>query len=427
MLSIGLMSGSSMDGIDAALLETDGTAQRLKELAYTSLDHQPEYKILLKAAEFAVRQYAGDLTLAKQNFIKALISFLNNHLALTQNEATTILAELVDYLQCGVATITLDKIIDHSTFLHAEIVLQLLRETGLSADQINVIGYHGQTLYHQPNRGISVIVGDGQKLADRLKINVVSDFRRKDIEAGGQGAPFAPIYHQALAIRDQKIPVAVVNCGGIANVSLIFNENDIIGFDTGPGNALIDSLVRQHTHGKQNMDKNGQLARQGQVNQLVLNSLYEKSVRKDEKNYFTLVPPKSLDYGDIELIAELKSLSIHDACATLAAFTADSIVTSVLSLNEEIPRHWILAGGGWKNLSILSELKLRLQQKVNSDIIIETADQAGWNSQALESQLFAYLAVRSINGLPLSFPKTTGVLYPATGGTLFTSKILEKI
>ena len=221
MLSIGLMSGSSMDGIDAALLETDGTAQRLKELAYTSLDYQPEYKILLKAAEFAVRQYAGDLTLAKQNFIKALISFLNNHLALTQNEATTILAELVDYLQCGVATITLDKIIDHSTFLHAEIVLQLLRETGLSADQINVIGYHGQTLYHQPNRGISVIVGDGQKLADRLKINVVSDFRRKDIEAGGQGAPFAPIYHQALAIRDQKIPVAVVNCGGIANVSLI--------------------------------------------------------------------------------------------------------------------------------------------------------------------------------------------------------------
>lgn len=416
-----------MDGIDAALLETDGTPRLLKELAYTSLDYQPEYKILLKAAEFAVRQYAGNLTLAKQNFTKALISFLNNHLALTENEAITTLAELVDYLQCDVATITLEKIMDHSTYLHAEVVLQLLREAGLSANQIDVIGYHGQTLYHQPNRGISVIVGDGQKLADKLNINIVSDFRRKDIEAGGQGAPFAPIYHQALAIRDQKIPVAVVNCGGIANISLILNENDIIGFDTGPGNALIDTLVRQYSHGKQNMDKNGQLARQGQANQAVLTALYEKSVMKDGKNYFTLAPPKSLDYGDMELIAELNALSIHDACATLAAFTADSIVTSVSSLNEKIPRHWILAGGGWKNLAILSELSLRLQQKAKSDIIVETADQAGWNSQALESQLFAYLAVRSINGLALSFPKTTGVLHPTTGGTLFTSKIPEKI
>ena len=163
-----------------------------------------------------------------------------------------------------------------STQLHIQAVRQLLSDQALSTATIDVIGYHGQCLYHQPNRGISVIVGDAKAMADALGIVVVNDFRKNDIAHGGQGAPFAPLYHQALAIRDGLLPLAVVNCGGIANVTFVMGdkESDLLAFDTGPANALMDQLLRQRTQGEWHYDKDGHYGLQGEVNVAVLSRLF---------------------------------------------------------------------------------------------------------------------------------------------------------
>jgi anhydro-N-acetylmuramic acid kinase len=237
------------------------------------------------------------------------------------------------------------------------------------------------------------------------------------VAAGGQGAPFAPLYHQALAVRDHKLPVAVVNCGGIANITIIqdADESGLLAFDTGPGNGLIDRLIRQRTQGREGMDRDGHYGLQGKVCEKTLAALFAKSLMQEGKNYFELSPPKALDIGDMVLIPELETLSLEDACATLEVFTAESIVRSLKLVNIPIPQHWILAGGGWHNPVILRELKSRL----GSGIQVMTADEAGWNSQAMEAQIFAYLAVRSLEKKPLSLPGTTRVPAPMTGGELY--------
>lgn len=390
MLSIGLMSGTSMDGIDAALLEIDSPTNTIKDLCHLFLPYEPSFQTLLKAAEHAVCQCAGDLSKVQEHHLPQRI----------------------------------DKIIEHSTYLHGIAVKKLLEKKSYKANQIEVVGYHGQTLFHNPSQKISIIIGEGQNLADQIGIKVVNDFRSNDIAAGGQGAPFAPLYHHALAIQDRKIPIAVVNCGGIANVTLIQNENpfDLIAFDTGPGNGLIDRLVRQRTTGAENMDLDGQYGKKGEIHDTVLKALYEKSIHKNHENYFFMVAPKSLDQGDMKLIPELDALSIEDACATLEAFTADTIVNSCLALPIELPRQWVLAGGGWKNPVIQQEFENRLTQKLGKDVQIFTADEIGWNSQAMEAQTFAYLAVCSLQNKPLSFPGTTGVAKPMSGGRLHIPK-----
>lgn len=424
MLSIGLMSGTSMDGIDAALLKTDGSAHILQELGHCSLSYSDEFKILLKAAEHAVRTHQGNLNHARTHYLQALNDYLVQALGLTEAIQNK-MHELAFYLQgaSSLENLTFDAVVLHSTLLHEKVVRKLLAKTGYQPHQIDVIGFHGQTLFHRPHQKISIVVGDGQYLADALDITVVNDFRRRDVAFGGQGAPFAPIYHQALAIRDNKIPVAVVNCGGISNITLINSayELDLIGFDTGPGNGLIDRLVRQRTHGKENMDKDGRYGRKGKVDSFVLSALYEKSIVKEGKNYFSTKPPKSLDYGDMILIPELERLSLEDACATLEAFTADSIINSLSLLELEIPTHWILAGGGWRNTIIRHEFDKRLHQKINQ-VTIQTADEALWNSQALEAQIFAFLAVRSLQNKALSVPGTTWVSKPLSGGHAFIPK-----
>ncbi len=211
-------------------------------------------------------------------------------------------------------TMTFDEVIERSTKLHALAVKNLLKAQKIQPSQIDVIGYHGQTLFHNPSKKISIIVGNGQQLADELGIMVVNDFRSRDIEAGGQGAPFAPLYHYALAVRDNKLPIAVVNCGGISNISLILNrqEENVLGFDTGPGNALTDRLVRQRTQGKENMDKDGQYGKGGRVDKTVLALLSEKAILKSGQNYLEQIPPKSLDYNDRTLIPELDVPSLED-------------------------------------------------------------------------------------------------------------------
>jgi anhydro-N-acetylmuramic acid kinase len=421
MLSIGLMSGTSMDAIDAALLQTDGSANHVIERGHTTLPYAEEFKVLLKAAESVIRQFVGDLQAAEAHYPLAVRSYLVNELGITEQAVDLKNQELSAYLYgetCAHIPLTLSAVIHHSTELHGHAVNQLLVEFGYVPEQIDVVGYHGQCMLHQPKKKISVIVGHGQVLANQINITVVNDFRRRDIEAGGLGAPFAPLYHQALAIKDNKMPVAVVNCGGISNITLINgpNENDLLAYDTGPGNGLIDRLVRQRTQGKENMDLNGLYGLQGEIHEEVIDALYQQALTQDGENYFLAKPPKSLDIGDMQLIPELEALSLEDACATLEAFTARMIVKSLDLLQTTLPRQWILAGGGWNNPVISREFRACLAAKLGNEISIQSADEAGWNSQALEAQIFAYFAVRSLQNKPLSVFGTTQVPVPVSGG-----------
>lgn len=416
MLSIGLMSGTSMDGVDAALLETDGSPYQLREGGHVSLEYPLIFKNVLKATEYVIREHQGQLTAVNANFLAGIAHYLREELCLPTPLCEKTLAEITHSFP------NLASVIRASTEFHIQAVQKLLTKTALTAKQIDVVGYHGQTMLHRPLQKKSIILGDGQYLANATQITVVNDFRSRDMAEGGQGAPFAPIYHQALAIRENLIPIVVVNCGGIANITCIpsTEESDLVGFDTGPGNGLIDRLVRQVTQGAEAMDQDGRYGLQGTVDLAVLAALYEKAVLQNGKNYFTLAPPKSLDIGDLHLIPELKSLSLPDACATLAAFTADTIVQSSSKIIDTFsPKKWILAGGGWHNPVILRELRSRLTAKIGKNIHVLTADDAGWNTQALEAQLFAYLAVRSLQNKPLSFPNTTLVSRPMSGGCIY--------
>ena len=423
MKSIGLMSGTSMDGIDAALVETDGEGE-IKALGNTSLTYSSEFKMLLKSAEFAVRSALGNLIEAQSHYSTYLLQYLQKELKISQPVAIKKIKELSHYLYGVEREIKLSDIILKSTDLHVLATQKLLNQLNCMPQEIEVIGYHGQTLYHQPRRKISIIVGEGQYLANKTGIKVINDFRSQDIAAGGQGAPFAPLYHYALAKRDNKIPVGVINCGGIANVTLIPTEDvmDLVAYDSGPGNGLIDNLIRRVSAGRENMDCDGKYGKQGRINKTILALLHEKAVIAEANNYLALPPPKALDIGDMHLIPELDTLSLADACATLEAFTAQTIVDSLQFYHSYLPSCWILAGGGWKNPVIRQEFDKRLKKKIGKSLTIQTADEVGWNSMALEAQIFAYLAVRSLNKKPLSFPHTTRVSKPMCGGQAYFSQ-----
>ena len=427
MLSIGLMSGTPMDGIDAALLETDGSSNSIHDLGHTTIDYDSESKMLFKSAEYSIRKFQGNMQEAQVAYLESFREYLQNELNLSNPDNT--IKSLAAYLHGDESTpLRLDDVILHSTKLHVASVKKLLSETGRKSSDIDVVGYHGQTMYHQPSRKISIIVGDGQVLADQVEIVVVNDFRSQDVAAGGQGAPFAPLYHHALAVRDNKTPTAIVNCGGIANVTFVpsANENDLIAFDTGAGNGLIDRLVRQRTSGQEFMDKDGQYGEKGKIHQGALKALYEKSITKEGENYLLMPPPKSLDIGDMCLVPELDSLNLEDACATLEEFTAATIVDSLNWFKGDLPQQWILAGGGWKNPVIRQSLERNLQIRLNKKVAIQTADEAGWNGQAMEAQIFAYLAVRSLQSKPLSMPNTTRVPRPMSGGDDLSSYLVNK-
>lgn len=364
--SIGLMSGTSMDGIDATLLESDGEFL-INPISSLSLHYDKSFKLALREQELLVRQ-------AKEN-------------------------------------ITSLDVIQESTKLHAQLVNDLLSQANLKSTDVDVIGYHGQTLYHNPQEAITIQIGNGQLLANLTGINVVNDFRSKDIAHGGQGAPLAPIYHHALAIKDNYFPVAIVNCGGIANITLIQGLNQVQGFDTGPGNVLLDSYIRKKTNNTEFMDFNGKYGLKGEVNISVLKILTAKI-----QPYLNLESPKSLDSGAFELIPELDDLSIYDACATLAYFTSKCIVDSLSSI--DIPTKWILAGGGWNNPTIVKYLKEILTQKIGATDI-KTASEIGWDSDYMEAEIFAYLAIRNLKNLPTSLPQITGAKVATIGGNIY--------
>ncbi len=296
------------------------------------------------------------------------------------------------------------------TLYHVKAVEALLKQAKLSSEDINLIGFHGHTLAHKPKQGITWQIGDAKLLAKEVGIDVISNFRSADVEAGGQGAPLVPLYHAALFHSHQK-PMVVVNIGGVANVTYLGkNAKDILAFDTGPGNAMIDDYLFSKTGGY--YDEGGKLALKGAPNQPVVESLLSHP-------YFKQTPPKSLDRKDFDaasLKQRLESLSLEDIMATLAEFTARTIAMSLQHFPKKWggePKEWYVTGGGRYNRYIMQRLQVLLKSKV------EAIEGAGLEGDALEAEAFAYLAVRSKLGLPLSLPTTTGVKLAVTGGVFY--------
>jgi anhydro-N-acetylmuramic acid kinase len=270
-----------------------------------------------------------------------------------------------------------------------------------------VVGFHGQTVLHQPDRHLTVQLGNGADLASRIGIPVVYDFRAADVAAGGEGAPLVPAYHRAMVrTLDRPQPVGVLNLGGVANVTYI-DGDDLIAFDVGPGNALIDDFIRLRTG--EPHDADGARAAAGTVDEAAV-------ARVLAHPYFARRPPKSLDRNEFRnWVAEeggLAKKSVEDGAATLTAITAAAIAAA-RALLPRAPASWIAAGGGTRNPTLMRMLNERL-----APATVETANEVGWSADALEAQAFAYLAVRSLRELPLTFPGTTGVAEPLTGGVL---------
>ncbi|MCJ2009637.1 anhydro-N-acetylmuramic acid kinase [Methylobacterium sp. J-092] len=371
MRAIGLMSGTSLDGVDVALIETDGEAVHvvkghnnyLEPLGPTGYrGYSEDEKVLLRAAT---------------KDAEGVVAPGDRPGRLPEAEAFV-------------------------TEAHAQAVEQFLAENGLSPADIDVIGFHGQTVIHRPDQRITIQIGEGQALADRLRIPVVSDLRRADIEAGGQGAPLVPVFHQALAAASGfEGAYGILNIGGVANATLVDAKGGVIAFDTGPGNSLIDEWM-QEREGK-NLDDGGRTAARGRADEPLLAWLLTHP-------FFFRRPPKSLDrnWFSHKLAGQL---STEDGAATLTAFTARAVARA-LDHAPEIPARWIVAGGGARNGELVRLLNYHLRAEIT------TADAIGWSSAFLEAQAFAHLAVRSLKGLPITFPSTTGVREPMTGGVL---------
>ena len=360
MKAIGLMSGTSMDGVDVALIETDGEAIHslgpAAEFPYTALERQ-----LLREAVGSAR-------------------------GIVQRRDRS-----------GVLAIAESMI----TAKHADCVKQFAADSGIELADVDVIGFHGQTVLHRPERALTVQLGDGAALSAALGVPVVYDFRAADMEKGGQGAPLVPIFHRALALRQKlPLPAVFVNIGGIANVTFVDGPSQaLIAFDAGPGNCLLDDWCLKQTG--EPLDRDARLALAGTVNRQALGTLLAHP-------FFSAPPPKSLDRGAFSLDA-VAGLSAADGAATLTAFTIAGIAAAARLFPAQ-PRSWIIAGGGTHNPYMLAGLR----RVLGPDMM--TADVAGFSSDFMEAQAFAYLAARRLKGLPSSFPGTTGAKEPVVGG-----------
>jgi anhydro-N-acetylmuramic acid kinase len=359
--AIGLMSGTSMDGVDVALLETDG--ESISGFGPSSCrPYEEGERTLLRAALAAA---------------VSLTDRVSRPGVLAEAEALT-------------------------TRAHAEAVEGFLADHGIDRATIDVVGFHGQTVLHRPAQRLTVQIGDGPGLARRLGLRVVYDLRAADVAAGGQGAPLVPVYHQALArTLDRPHPIAVLNVGGVANVTWV-DGSDPVACDTGPGNALIDDFMRARTG--QPLDRDGDAAGRGEVDAAFV-------ARVLAHPFFAQPAPKSLDRNDFALgHIGLPELSVADGAATLSRLTAASVAQVVRHL-PMVPHSWIVGGGGARNPTLMRMLAARLEPAT-----VETADAVGWSADALEAQAFAFMAVRSLRGLPITFPGTTGVSQPMQGG-----------
>ncbi len=352
---IGLMSGTSLDGVDAAWLDTDG--ERIAAFGPSlTLPYDAELRRDLRALlDLAPGLDANDPNLA--NAVQRLTGY------------------------------------------HARAVKAL----NTPAD---VIGFHGQTILHQPARRRTWQIGDPARLAAATGLPVVFDFRSADVAAGGQGAPLVPVYHAALAACLPK-PIAVLNIGGVANVTWIGPDGDLVAFDTGPGNGPLDDWTARHTG--QPFDTDGALARSGHPDPAVLRRLLSDP-------YFASPAPKSLDRLDFARVlaaSGISGLSASDGAATLAEFTIRSVAAAAF---PEPPRRWLVCGGGRHNSVLMEGLRRWL------GVPVEPVEAVGWDGDALEAQCFAFLAARTLRGLTTTFPSTTGVPVAMAGGRIVDAR-----
>jgi anhydro-N-acetylmuramic acid kinase len=362
LTTIGLMSGTSLDGVDVALIETDG--KRIKAFGPTG------YRAYTERERGILRQALADA------------------IDLPHRDARPgLLAEA-------------ERLV---TLAHAEAVAAFKAQNRIAAEDIDIVGFHGQTVLHRPDRRLTVQIGDALALARSIHIPVMYDFRSADIASGGQGAPLVPVYHRALAQSlEREGPVALVNIGGVANITYIDGNDALIACDTGPGNALLDDYMFRVT--RQRFDCDGHMAAQGVVDEAWV-------ARALALPFFALPPPKSLDRNDFALLT-LSEVLPADGAATLTAFTAAAIAR-IVPLLPKPPKSWIIAGGGARNHTMMRMLRQRL-----APATVEAADALGWSSDAIEAQAFGFLAARGMKGLPLSYPATTGVSMPMTGGVI---------
>ena len=365
--SLGLMSGTSMDGVDASVIKSDGEN-----------NYEP---IFNKYFEYDEVIYSDLLNLRdKINSIKDLTT---NSYQIKELER---------------------KI----TLFHAKISKETIKSSGIDVD---LVGFHGQTIFHNAQEKISKQIGDGNLLSSLLKKDVVYNFRENDILNGGQGAPLAPIFHNLLVNQNQiEKPACVLNVGGIANITLVVSKNneDLISFDVGPGNCLLDEWVRRHTQMK--YDENGKASSIGKTSEVILNQAID--------NFDNISNQKKLsfDIKDFDL-SFVKGLSYEDGLSTLVDFTAIIIYQSILKsikIKEDEKLLIIVCGGGRKNLSLIKSIRKRLPKNISLKVI----DDYKIDGDFIESQAFAYLAIRSMLKKEISYPKTTNVQNSCTGGIL---------
>ncbi|AGH48493.1 MULTISPECIES: anhydro-N-acetylmuramic acid kinase [Sphingomonas] len=359
VLAVGLMSGTSLDGVDAALIETDGEAH-VRPLAFRGEPYSEAARATLRAA--------------------------------------TELALAFDSPRPNPEILAAEDLVTRS---HILAVRKLLVDAQISPADVAVIGFHGQTIAHRPDRGWTWQIGDGPAMAAALGISVVNDLRSADVAAGGQGAPLLPVYHRALAAGEAK-PLAILNLGGVGNITWIGEaEGDLIAFDTGPANGLIDDWMERHAG--RPYDENGAFAATGRVDEAVLKGMLANP-------WFDQPPPKSLDRSDFALDA-VAGLSPADGATTLTAFTALTVERG-LRLLPSAPKRLIVAGGGRHNATLMAMLGEACGLRP------EPIEALGWNGDATEAEGFAYMAVRSLKGRPISFPGTTGAPEALAGGVL---------
>ena len=353
--ALGLMSGTSGDGVDASIIQSDG---------------QNKYKVILDK----YFEYDSDIY---KNIYK-LKEKINN-----SKDLKILSKEIIE----------LEKKI---TLFHAKIFIDL------SHEKVDLLGFHGQTIFHNAEEKISKQLGDGKLLSTLTKKNVVYNFRENDLKNGGQGAPLAPIFHKLL-VDNKKIdlPVTILNIGGIANITSVQKGNKIYSSDIGPGNCLIDKWIRLNSDKK--YDKNGSVAKAGKINKIILNQSLENFYESD------ISKKRSYDIKDFDL-SFVRGLSLEDGAATLTEFTA-----SILS-TKKIGNKAYICGGGRKNLFLLDSIR----KKISSEI--KLIDELGIDGDFVESQAFAYLAIRSYLELPISFPETTGANKACNGGIIAEAK-----
>jgi anhydro-N-acetylmuramic acid kinase len=352
---IGCMTGTSCDGLDLAYIETNG-ADTLTLGPSETIPFEPSYRN----------------TLRERVSLKAPVHYRDDELSKT------------------IAT------------FHAYHIKEFILKNQLTID---AIGFHGQSVWHDPANQLTVQLGDCQHLANLTGIQVVGQFRQNDVKNGGQGAPLVPIYHLALASKLEK-PAAFLNIGGIANITFIGPDQTLIAGDTGPGNVLIDDWVAKHTGTPQ--DTNGQYAAKGSVNPQLL-------TRWLQHPFFERPFPKSLDRMDFHpLLDDCAPLSLEDGAATLTQFTVETIMKGIAILPEQ-PNQLVVCGGGCHNPTLMNGLQQQFKNLMG-------AFEIGYDPDAIEAQLMGYLAARFFKGLPSSFPTTTGVSTPTIAGELFKAK-----